>query len=78
MAPRLAREQRQMAAWLRKRGISLREISRELACFTTIVTVVLNSPERRHGDPLRWEPRDGRLRMGGGWRCSSGFGPVTP
>ena len=63
MAPRLAREQRQMATRLRKRGMSLREISRELACSTTIVTVVLNSPDRRQGDPLGWEPRDGRLRM---------------
>ena len=63
MAPRLASEQWQMATRLRKRGMSLREISRELACSTTIVTVVLNSPDRRQGDPLGWEPRDGRLRM---------------
>ena len=52
-----------MAARLRKRGLSLREISKELACSTTIVTAVLNSPERHQGDPLEREPRDGRLRI---------------
>ena len=56
MAPRLAREQRHMRARLRKKGMSLREISRELACATTIVIAELNSPERHQSDPHGWEP----------------------
>jgi transposase, IS30 family len=63
MAAHLTVEQRRLARRLKARGLSLREIGREVGCSHEEVRVVLRGSSRRDGKPDRWTPGPGRLTL---------------
>ena len=63
MRPHLTMEQRQLARRLRAKGLSLREIGRQVGCSHEIVRSVVHRESKR---PLRshaWRPGPGRLSL---------------
>jgi IS30 family transposase len=63
MRPHLTMEQRQLARRLSARGLSLREIGRQVGCSHEVVRAVVRRESKRpvRSDP--WQPGPGRLTL---------------
>jgi transposase, IS30 family len=63
MPPHLTAAQKQMARRLRARGLSLRQIAREVGCTWMGVSVVLRDQQKIPPRPDRWSPGPSRLQL---------------
>jgi transposase, IS30 family len=62
MAPRhMTQEQKQMARRLKAKGLTLKEIARDLSCSLVLVTSTVYAPRPETGRPDAWAPAPGRL-----------------
>jgi IS30 family transposase len=60
-AHHMTREQKQMARRLKSKGLTLKEIARELCCSLDLVTVSVYKQGDEVGRPDHWTPAPGRL-----------------
>jgi transposase, IS30 family len=63
MTPRLTMEQRQLARRLHAKGLSLREIGRQVGCSHEVVRTVVRRESKRPVRSQRWQPGPGRLTL---------------
>jgi len=62
MAPRhMTQEQKQMARRLKAKGLTLKEIARDLSCSLVLVTSTVYARRPETGRPDSWTPAPGRL-----------------
>jgi transposase, IS30 family len=63
MRPHLTMEQRQLARRLSAKGLSLREIGRQVGCSHEVVRTVVRRESKYPVRPDAWQPRSGRLTL---------------
>jgi transposase, IS30 family len=63
MAARLTQEQKSLAFRLRKEGLNLAEIARQICCHRSLLSVMFRNKRSAVGTPPSWTPRDGRLTI---------------
>jgi transposase, IS30 family len=63
MRPHLTMEQRQLARWLSAKGLSLREIGRQVGCSHEVVRSVVRRESKRPVRSDSWRPGPGRLTL---------------
>ena len=63
MRPHLTMEQRQLARRLSAKGLSLREIGRQVGCSHEVVRSVVRRDSKRPVRSQAWRPGPGRLRL---------------
>lgn len=63
MARHLSREQRALALRLSRKGLSLREVGRQVGCSHELVRLILRNPPRRPVRSETWCPGPGRLTL---------------
>src|SRR5512133_4000992 len=63
MGPHLTMEQRQLARRLSARGLSLREIGRQVGCSHEVVRAVVRRESKRPVRSDSWRPGPGRLTL---------------
>src|SRR5512133_3721203 len=78
MGPHLTMEQRQLARRLSARGLSLREIGRQVGCSHEVVRTVVRRESKRpvRSDP--WKPGPGRLTLADREEISLGLREGAP
>jgi transposase len=63
MGPHLTVEQRQLARRLSARGLSLREIGRQVGCSHEVVRTIVRRDSKRPVRSEAWQPGPGRLSL---------------
>ena len=63
MRPHLTMEQRQLARRLSAKGLSLREVGRQVGCSHEVVRSVVRRDSKRPVCSQAWRPGAGRLRL---------------
>jgi transposase, IS30 family len=73
MGPHLTVEQRQLARRLSARGLSLREIGRQVGCSHEVVRTIVRRDSKRPVRSEAWQPGPGRLTLAGREEISLGL-----
>src|SRR3954465_3351336 len=74
MTAHLSVEQRRLARRLHAKGLSLREIGRQVGCSHEVVRTVVRRESKRPVRAESWQPGPGRLTLAAGEEISVGLG----